>query len=121
WGRLTIHKIAERAPAVISFECRVEALMPFIVAHPVVSFLRCRAYTKKHGDRAAQKGDAISFRNVHSITSSASARIVGGVSRLSDLVVLRLMTKSNFVGCWAGNSAGFAPFKILSTKYAKRR
>src|SRR5215510_12542237 len=59
--------------------------MPFIVAHPVVSFLRCRAYTKKHGDRAAQKGDAISFRNVHSITSSASARIVGGVSRLSDL------------------------------------
>src|SRR5215831_4629361 len=63
----------------------------------------------------------VTFRNVHSITSSASARIVGGVSRLSDLVVLRLMTKSNFVGCWAGNSAGFAPFKILSTKYAERR
>src|SRR5262249_38586968 len=119
--RPTINYMSARPPAVISFECRVEALMPFIVAHPVVSFLRCRAYTKKHGDRAAQKGDAISFWNVHSITSSASARIVGGVSRLGDLAVLRLMTKSNFVGCWARNSAGFATFKILSTKYAERR
>jgi len=31
------------------------------------------------------------------------------------LAVLRLMTKSNFVGCWTGRSAGLAPFKILST------
>jgi hypothetical protein len=43
--------------AVISFELRVEALMPFIVAHSVVSFLRRRAYTKKHGDRAAEQRD----------------------------------------------------------------
>jgi hypothetical protein len=33
-GRPTIHDIAARAPAVISFECRVETLMPFIVAYP---------------------------------------------------------------------------------------
>jgi hypothetical protein len=56
-GRPTIHQIAARASAIISFEFRVKALMPFIVAHPVVSLLRCRAYAKKHGDRAAQKGD----------------------------------------------------------------
>jgi hypothetical protein len=32
-GRPTIHQIAARASAIISFEFRVEALMPFIVAH----------------------------------------------------------------------------------------
>ena len=31
--------------------------MPFIVAYPVVSFLRRRVYTKKHGDRAAEQRD----------------------------------------------------------------
>jgi hypothetical protein len=33
-GRPTIHQIAARAPAIIPFEFRVEALMPFIVATP---------------------------------------------------------------------------------------
>ena len=31
--------------------------MPFIMAYPVVSFLRHRAYTKKHGDGAAEQRD----------------------------------------------------------------
>src|SRR5262249_27069448 len=44
-GRPTIHQIAARASAIISFEFRVEVAMPFIVAYPVVSFLRRRAYT----------------------------------------------------------------------------
>ena len=55
-SRPTIHQIAARALAIISFECRVEALMPFIMALPVVPFLRCCAYSKNHGHRAA-KGD----------------------------------------------------------------
>src|SRR5262249_32110336 len=58
-GRPTIHQIAARALAIVSFEFRVEALMPFIVAHSVVSFLRRRAYTKKHGDRAAEQRDEL--------------------------------------------------------------
>src|SRR5258707_14820076 len=33
-GRSTIHQIAARALAIVSFECRVEALMPFIMAPP---------------------------------------------------------------------------------------
>jgi len=33
--------------------------MPFIVAHSVVSFLRRRAYTKKHGDRPAEQRDEL--------------------------------------------------------------
>src|SRR5262249_48683539 len=35
--------------------------------------------------------------------------------------VVRLMTKSNLVGCSTGISAGFAPRKILSTKSPARR
>ena len=66
-GRPTIHQIAARALAIVSFELRVEALMPFIVTHPVVSFLRGRACTKKHGDRAAEKDSEFAFQ---SITSS---------------------------------------------------
>src|SRR5256886_17004267 len=65
-GRPTIHQIAARALAIVSFELRVEPLMPFIVADPVVSFLRRRAYTKKHAHCAAKKGDVIPPRNVHS-------------------------------------------------------
>jgi hypothetical protein len=45
-GRSTIHQIAARALAIVSFECRVEALMPFIMAHPLVPFLRCCACRK---------------------------------------------------------------------------
>ena len=29
------------------------------------------------------------------------------------------MTKSNFVGCWAGNSAGFAPVRLMPAKDVK--
>jgi len=36
-------------------------------------------------------------------------------SRPSALAVIRLMTRSNLVGCSTGKSAGFAPRKILST------
>src|SRR5215475_7211574 len=46
--------------------------MPFIVARTVVSFLRRRAYTKKHGDRAAeQRYERAAIH--YSITSSARA------------------------------------------------
>jgi hypothetical protein len=66
-GRPTIHQVAARASAIISFELRVEVPMPFIVTYPIVPFLRRRVYTKKQGDRTAKKGDAIPSRNVHSI------------------------------------------------------
>ena len=51
----------------------------------------------------------------HSITSSARASNVGDISRPSAFAVLRLITRSNFVGCSTGRSAGFAPRRILST------
>jgi hypothetical protein len=49
----------------------------------------------------------------YSITSSAIR--VGGISRPSDFAVLRLMTVRNLEGCSMGSSAGFSPFRILST------
>ena len=68
-GRATIHQVAARALAVISFERRVEALMPFIVACPVISFLRRCAYTMKRGERTTEQRDELA--PFHSITSSA--------------------------------------------------
>jgi hypothetical protein len=58
-GRPTIHQIAARALAIVSFEFRVEALMPFIVARSVVSFLRRRAYKKKQRDPATEQRDEL--------------------------------------------------------------
>ena len=52
---------------------------------------------------------------IYSMTSSARASSVGGISRPSALAVLRLITSSNLVGCSTGRSAGLAPFRILST------
>src|SRR5262249_48239558 len=51
----------------------------------------------------------------HSITSSASASSFSGIVTPSALAIVRLMTKSNLVGCSIGRSDGFAPRMILST------
>ena len=51
----------------------------------------------------------------HWMTSSAPRSSDGGIVRPRALAVLRLITKSNFVGCSTGRSAGLAPLRILST------
>jgi hypothetical protein len=56
----------------------------------------------------------------HLITLSARARRLGGIVRPICLAVFRLITNSNFIGCSTGRSAGFVPFKILSTYIAAR-
>ena len=48
----------------------------------------------------------------HSITSSARARIDGGIVRPAALAVLRLSRSSIEVGCSTGRSAGLAPFRM---------
>ena len=64
---------------------------------------------------ASQQNDVLEFLVLHS--SSASARRIspGGISSPSALAVLRLTTISSLVGCSTGRSAGFTPFRILST------
>jgi hypothetical protein len=56
----------------------------------------------------------------YSISSSAPKSMAGGTVSPSALAVFRLITSSNFVGCSTGRSAGFAPFKILTTDVAAR-
>ena len=52
---------------------------------------------------------------VHAMALSALTRSDCGMVSPSALAVLRLITKSNFVGCSMGRSPGLAPLKILST------
>src|SRR4051812_9014068 len=113
-GRATIHQVAARALAVISFERRVEALMPFIVACPVISFLRGCAYTMKRGERATEQRDELAAPD-HSITSSARASSDGGTVRPSALAVVRLIAVTYLVGACTGRSAAFSPLRMRST------
>src|SRR5262249_22887720 len=57
---------------------------------------------------------------VYLINLVARASPSGGIVTPISLAVLRFITSSNFVGCSTGRSAGLAPFRILSTKYATR-
>src|SRR5262249_3028829 len=50
-----------------------------------------------------------SVARAYSITSSARASKVGGISKASAFAVLRLITSSNLVGCSIGRSAGLVP------------
>jgi hypothetical protein len=54
-GRAAIRQAAARTLAVISLELRVEILMPFIVADPVMPFLRACACTKESGERIKKR------------------------------------------------------------------
>jgi hypothetical protein len=58
---------------------------------------------------------------LYSISSSVTERSAGDMSRPSALAVVRLMTRSNLLGCSTGISPGLVPCKILSTISAVRR
>src|SRR5262245_20995424 len=72
---------------------------------------------RPHRRAAEQRHELASF---HSITSWARSSTDVGSSIPSVLALLRLTTTSNFTARSIGRSAGGAPFRILSTKDAKR-
>jgi hypothetical protein len=76
---------------------------------PALRLLRPRRERPRR--RAAEKRDERA--TIHSITSSARASSVGGMSRPNALLVWRLMTNSNLLDCMTGRSAGLAPLRIL--------
>src|SRR5215468_5840693 len=82
------------------------------------AFALLRARRERPCHRAAEQRDELA--SPHSITSSARASSVGGMVRPSALAVIRLMTRSNLVGCSTGKSAGFALLRMRPA-YAKRR
>ena len=55
---------------------------------------------------------AVQQKKLYSITSSAVASNVDGTVKPSALAVLRLIAKSNLVGCGIGKSAGLAPLRM---------
>src|SRR5262249_55415415 len=69
-----------------------------------------RARRKRPRHRAAEQRDELA--PLHSITSSARARRVVGISRRNALAVCRLMMNSNFVARSTGSSLGFSPLRI---------
>jgi hypothetical protein len=70
------------------------------------------ANRQRPGDpRAGQQDQQVA--SVHSMTSSARARIDGGTVRPSALAVFRLTTSSKVVGCSTGRSAGLVPLRIF--------
>src|SRR5262249_38663334 len=52
---------------------------------------------------------------LHSMTSSASARNLSGISRPRAVAFFALMTNSNLVGCNTGRSAGASPLRMRPT------
>jgi hypothetical protein len=62
--------------------------------------------------RAAEERDELAAFHSHSITSSASASNLSGISRPRVLAVLRLMTSSSLFTCSTGKSAGLTPLRI---------
>src|SRR6516162_2983860 len=101
--------IAEVAQAVQRWQGLVRENTDF----PKVAGRLRKGSDRPRNDRAAEQRDEIA--PPHSITSSASARRVGGTVRPSVLAVLRLMTNSYLVGACTGKSPGFSPLKIRST------
>src|SRR5262249_15566724 len=63
---------------------------------------------------AAEQRDELAPAS-HSITSSARASTVVGMSRPSAFAVFRLTTSSYLVGACTGRSAGFSPLRMRST------
>src|SRR6516164_339973 len=66
---------------------------------------------RPRGCRPAEQRDELAPFH-YSITSSASASSVGGMSRPSSLAAFRLIAISNLVGCTTGRSAGLSPWRI---------
>ena len=72
---------------------------------------RLRLGSKRRGEedrRACHERSPVHYW----ITSSVRASTEGGIVSPSALAVLRLMTRSTFVDCCTGRSAGFSPLRI---------
>src|SRR6516164_2045036 len=76
---------------------------------PVGKLRSCRHWPRSR--RATEKRDKLAA-GAHSITSSARASSVGGISMPSARAVGRLMTNWNLVDCTTGRSAGLAPLRM---------
>src|SRR5499427_9006707 len=98
----------------------VAALRKRREAELLVKFRRFRhlAHVECVRSQFVQRHQGFSFIDPippHSISSSAVASSDGGIVKPSALAVVRLMTRSNLVGCMTGRSAGLAPLRTRPT------
>src|SRR5215471_10071587 len=86
-------------------------------------FLLCPRHERPNCRRAAEQRyeRAPLHLRGHSITSSAPARSIFGITRPRAFAVLRLITSSNFIGACTGRSAGLAPRRMRLTYSDARR
>jgi len=70
-----------------------------------------RARRQRPRRRATEQRDELAPAT-HSSTSSVRASRPGGTSMPSAIAVARLITRSNFVDCTTGRSAGFSPLRM---------
>src|SRR5262249_50116239 len=68
-------------------------------------------YERGDGHAHLTRTPSRAAKNRYSITSSARASTVAGISMLSVLAVCRLTMNSNLVGSWTSISAGFSPLR----------
>ncbi len=92
-------------------QCKqVSSELPLIA--DIAQYSRLKSANKRLVHRSTQL--------LYSITSSATARRLGGNSRLSARAVFKFTSISKRIGCSTGSSDGLAPFRILSTYPAAR-
>src|SRR5262249_1979661 len=70
------------------------------------------ARVREHTSHRCAADERYEFASFHSITSSARAMRVGGMSMPSARAVERLITNSNLLDWTTGRSAGLAPWRI---------
>src|SRR5262249_17718659 len=107
-----LQALAKRRRAHLSFRVILRIVHQHCYPARPLALLRARR-ERPCRRRAAKQSDEIA--TLHSITSLARRRNDSGIVRPSALAVVRLMVRSNFVGCSTGMSPGFAPRRILST------
>src|SRR5262245_311010 len=95
-----------------------EAEPDHVVEPPVDEVQFTRTVAHEHGRERSTGAAAAGVEFLwsgHSMTWSARASSDGGILRPRAFAVLRLTTRSNFVGRSTGRSPAFVPLRILST------
>jgi hypothetical protein len=109
--------------AVASAPIRVPASLPrrFLSRCPHCPPKRPIAALPRNDAKGHERPKCSVAKDTYSITSSAMANKVDGTVRSRAFAVVKLISRSNFVGCSTGISAGAAPRSTLSTSSAVRR
>src|SRR5215471_13978904 len=105
----TLKQVGQQYPPVFATGCRSlpQGQSACRITH-ATNRKRSRRYQEIQ--LSLHRGGGVRRGAAQRITSSAWKSTIGGMVRPRAWAVLRLMIRSNFVGCSTGKSAGLAPF-----------